>query len=201
MARELMFREEIRARRIKKIKSKAYRRVHRKERDKAALEERAYLAAAGLVDSDKERERSDRLRAEARMGARHRESRWAKSVKATGRAAWDEDARHAVSDLARRDDELRRRIEGKTMRDSDQSDQESTSGSDDQYSSGSDDDFKVLDEKIDQLEKDPLSQHASRLGSMAFMQKAEAAKKAANDAEIRELRRNLHGAVDEDEHE
>ena len=31
-ARELLFREEIKAKRIKKIKSKAYRRVHRKER-------------------------------------------------------------------------------------------------------------------------------------------------------------------------
>ncbi|KIW26141.1 uncharacterized protein PV07_09264 [Cladophialophora immunda] len=188
--RDLMFREEIRARRIKKIKSKAYRRVHRKEREHASQENRTLLAAQGLIDSDEERERTERRRAEERMGARHRESKWAKSVKSTGRAAWDEDARHGVTDLARRDEELRRRIEGKTSTGLDGSDSES---SDFDGFSGSDDEKQHVESKLDDLERDEVDTFETRLGSMAFMRKAEAARKAANEEEIRNIRRGLHG--------
>ena len=85
-ARELLFREEIRSKRIKKIKSKSYRRVHRKERERNALRDSEALAAAGVELSEDEQERNDRRRAEERMGARHRESKWAKGVKKSGRA-------------------------------------------------------------------------------------------------------------------
>ncbi len=187
-ARDLMFREEIRARRIKKIKSKAYRRVHRKEREKANQEHQSLLAAQGLVDSEEDREKNDRRRAEKRMGARHRESKWAKSVKAAGRAAWDEDARHGVTDLARRDEELRRRIEGKTASGSDD---EGSGSSDSDGLSGSDDEEASFQSKLDSLDQDGPGDVETRLGNMAFMKKAEAARKAANDAELRSLRRGL----------
>ena len=194
-ARELMFREELRARRIKKIKSKAYRRVHRKEREKMAQEEHAALDAAGLLNSDDERERNDRRRAEERMGARHKESRWAKGVKASGRAAWDEDARTGVTDLARRDEELRRRMEAKKVRDSDGSESESSS-------SDSEDDLDSLDsdgrarrrlrEKLGDSDAPGTSgSPESKLAGMAFMQRAEGLRKAANDATIAQLHQDL----------
>jgi U3 small nucleolar RNA-associated protein 14 len=194
-ARELMFREEVRARRIKKIKSKSYRRVHRKEREKMAQEEHAVLDAAGLLNSEAELERNDRRRAEERMGARHRESKWAKGVKASGRAAWDEDTRMGVTDLARRDEEIRRRIEGKNIRNSAASESElSSSDSEDDLSSFNSDSSSnpKFQEKLDGL-------HAAgteclpplKLAGMAFMQRAEASRKAANDAEIEQLRQDL----------
>ncbi|ETI19535.1 hypothetical protein G647_09369 [Cladophialophora carrionii CBS 160.54] len=186
--RDLMFREEIRARRIKKIKSKAFRRVHRKEREKADEGNRALLDAQGLLNSDEEREKNDRRRAEERMGARHRESKWAKSVKLTGRAAWDDDARHGVTDLARRDEELRRRMEGKADAGSDASDSESSNF--DGFS-GSDEERDHLRIKLDELDADEPDTSESRLSSMAFMKKAEAARKAANEEEMRNIRRNL----------
>ena len=195
--RDLMFREEIRARRINKIKSKAYRRIHRKERGRAEAENRAQLTAAGLIDSDQEREQNDRRRAEERMGARHRESKWAKGAQRTGRAAWDEDARQNVSDLARRDEELRRRIEGKTTAESG-SDVED--GSD---FSGYEDNEEATTTKLNALEANNSQDGASRLENMPFMRKAEAARKAVNDAEIDELRRQSRGdhqdSQDEDE--
>lgn len=187
-ARDLMFREEIRARRIKKIKSKAYRRVHRKERDKANLESRSLLTAQGLIDSEEEREKNDRRRAEERMGARHRESKWARSVKATGRAAWDDDARHGVTDLARRDEELRRRIEGKAVAGSDVSESES---SDSDAFSETDNEKEGLQTKLNDIDHDESDTPESRLGAMAFMKRAEAVRKAANDEEIRSLRHGL----------
>jgi U3 small nucleolar RNA-associated protein 14 len=196
-ARELIFREEVRARRIKKIKSKSYRRVHRKDREKMAHEEHAALEAAGFLNSDEERERNDRRRAEERMGARHRESKWAKGMKASGRASWDEEARTGVTDLARRDEELRRRTEGKKGTDSGASESElSSSDSEDNPSPfGSDSGSgRKLWEKLEELDAPgTISLTRSKLASMAFIQKAEASRKAANDAEIKKLRQDLGG--------
>ena len=129
-ARDLLFREEIRARRIKKIKSKSYRRVHRREREHIAEKQRDALAAAGEVSSDEERERNDRRRAIERMGARHRESKWAKGVKDSRRSAWDEDARSGVSEMVKRGEQLRKRIEGKDAVDSDDWGTDSDDGED-----------------------------------------------------------------------
>ena len=187
-ARDLMFREEIRARRIKKIKSKAYRRVHRKEREKSDQQNRGLLAAQGMIDSDDEREQNDRRRAEERMGARHKESKWAKSVKITGRAAWDEDARHGVTDLARRDEELRRRIEGKANVGSDASESES-SGFD--GFSDPDNERANLSNRLDGIDADEDDAFETRLGSMAFMKRAEASRRSANEEEIRNIKRSL----------
>lgn len=195
-SRDLMFREEVRARRIKKIKSKGYRRVHRKEREKIAQEEHAALTAAGALNSDDEREQTDRQRAEARMGARHRDSKWAKGVKAAGRAAWDDDARAGVTDLARRDEELRKRIDGKRVANSDGSESQDTSDSEDDMSSfGSEGgSHRKLEGKLDRLESEvERAQPTSKLASMAFMRRAEASRKANNDAEIETLRKELGG--------
>ena len=198
-ARDLLFREEVKARRIRKIKSKAYRRVHRKERDKVTQEERAALAAAGVVDSDGERERHDRRRVEERMGAKHRENRWANGVKSTGRAAWDEDARSGVADLARRDEELRRRIEAKAVAGSDGSDIEgSTSDSDDSTNAGSDGaTLRKMEDELTMLDHDDVQQTGSKLSSMAFMRKAEESRKRANDTELQQGRRTLGVTYDD----
>lgn len=186
MQRELMFREEIRAKRIKKIKSKAYRRVHRKDKDKEYIKN----YERGALDSDEERERADKQRAEERMGARHKESRWAKAAKATGQTTWNEDAKSGVNGMARRDDELRRRIEGKNIRGSDESGDESDSESD--YESDADNDAR-WNEKLDSLQASAETTGKSRLADMAFMKKAEAERRAQNDEEIKQLRRATNG--------
>jgi U3 small nucleolar RNA-associated protein 14 len=193
LARELAFREDVRAKRIKKIKSKAYRRVHRKEREKLLEKERSQLKADGVDLSEEEREYNDRRRAEERMGAKHRDSKWAKGIKATGRAAWDQDALDGVTEMARRNEELHRRVEGKTVRDEDEdasdvpSDEDSEDDSDDE--SGDD---AALQRSLGKL-KNPFSTDNSKLGQMAFMQRAEAAKRAQNDEDIERIRRELAG--------
>jgi U3 small nucleolar RNA-associated protein 14 len=201
--RELLFREEVRAKRIKKIKSKAYRRVHRKQRQKMEQLERQALTEAGVDLDEEERERNDRQRAEARMGAKHKESKWAKSLKQTGRAAWDEDARLSMADMARRDDELQKRIEGKRVHNPDDdflgsSSSESEDDGDpwnEEY--GSEAETRKLDQDLDALggadDVTNITGPHSKLLSMKFMQKAEAARKLQNDEEIKELRRELNG--------
>ncbi|KAK2836834.1 hypothetical protein FQN49_006675, partial [Arthroderma sp. PD_2] len=193
--RDLLFREEIRSKRIKKIKSKAYRRVHRKEREKLEKTEHEALAAAG-VDMDEEgRERNDRIRAEARMGSKHKDSKWAKSLKQTGRTAWDEEARTEMADLARREEELQKRIQGKRVVDED--DEYLSSSSEDDDESGSDFEGFKLREKVNKLndgEKDASKESGpySGLLSMKFMQNADAARKESNDRELRQIKRQLN---------
>jgi U3 small nucleolar RNA-associated protein 14 len=195
LARELAFREDIRAKRIKKIKSKAYRRVHRKEREKLLEKERSQLKADGVDLSEEEREHNDRRRAEERMGAKHRESKWAKGIKATGRAAWDQDALDGVTEMARRNEELRRRVEGKTVRDEneDASDVPSEDDDSEDDSDVENADDAALQRSLGKLKVNPFSTDNSKLGQMAFMQRAEASKRAQNDEDIERIRRELAG--------
>ncbi|KAK5018554.1 hypothetical protein LTR60_001452, partial [Cryomyces antarcticus] len=198
-ARELLFREEVRAKRVKKIKSKSYRRVHRREREKAAQNEKNAFAAAGIDVSEDEREQNQRRRAEERMGAKHREGKWAKSVHQSGRAAWDEDARAGVTEMARRNEELRRRIEGKEVHaedeeeatdiSSDESEDESLSDGEGNASS----EEKRLSRQLAKLNRSASEGGESKLSSMMFMKRAEAARKAQNDEDIERVRRELAG--------
>jgi len=198
-ARELLFREEVKAKRVKKIKSKAYRRVHRKERERAEAAERDYLVAEGIEDED-EKEKNDRRRAEERMGTKHKDSKWSKAMKKSNRSVWDEDAREGLIDMARRNEELRRRIEGKDVYDR-ESDDSDLSVSDDEDEELDDDELEKarLAKKIDKLgAKDG---EKSKIGNMAFMLRAEASRKAQNDEDIESLRRELADEDGESEEE
>ena len=200
--RDLLFREELRAKRIKKIKSKSYRRVHRKERERMAQAERQALMEAGVNLDEEEKERNDRRRAEARMNAKHRESKWAKSLKQTGRTVWDEEARISTADMARREEELRRRIEGKQVTATDYLGSSSSELDDheDQWPQEdcSDTEARILLNKLSKLDSDgddsiDVTSRHSKLLSMKFMKNAEAAQKLRNDTEISTLRQELEG--------
>ncbi|TLD06186.1 uncharacterized protein PgNI_08248 [Pyricularia grisea] len=191
--RELKSREQARAARIKKIKSKAYRRVHRKEKQRAL--ELGEEGEGELLDSEEEREAQHRARALERVGAKHRDSKWARSTKKAGIAGWDENARTGLIEMARRDQELRRRVEGRGKSgdgDSEDDDSEEYSDSDDE------DGRKRL---LLQLEKAEAAQDEpqSELMKMKFMQRGEAVRKEANDALVAQLRRELNSEDEPDE--
>ncbi|KAI4105808.1 MAG: hypothetical protein L6R37_002555 [Teloschistes peruensis] len=199
-ARDLLFREETRAKRIKKIKSKSYRRVHRKERERLMHNNKEALAAAGIDDSESEKERNDRRRAEERMGAKHRESRWAKGVKQGGRMAWDEDARSGVEDMARREENLRRRIQGQKVDGIDEeSSEDEEEGNDDNDESSTDKIRRRLQERLEKLNDNEgsltsgVKDSTSALASMKFMRKAEAALKAENNEALQRMQREIAG--------
>ncbi|KAJ3495994.1 hypothetical protein NLG97_g2985 [Lecanicillium saksenae] len=185
LERELNSREAKRAARIKKIKSKAYHRVHRKERERDELAAKEAMEEAGELDSEAEREAQDRRRALERVGQRHKDSKWAKLGNKTKRAVWDDDFRTGLTEMARRDEELRRRKEGKRGGADDDSDATSSSGSDD-------DDDEKLRRQLTELEQDD-GEPQSKLMAMKFMQKAEAARKQENDQLIKDIRKELDG--------
>ena len=184
-ARDMIFREEQRAKRIKRIKSKTYRRVHRKEKQRDAQRERDILVAEGLVDSDEEKEKSDKRRAEERMGGRHRDSRWAKSVKATGRAGWDEDARDGIADMAKRNEELRARMTGRTNGNM------SNSSDDNDSTDDKEQEFRLRDKLEDLETHEDVEPHG--VAAMPFMRRAEEAQRKQNDETIRQLRKTMDG--------
>lgn len=189
--RELQSREQTRAKRIKKIKSKTYRRIHRKERLGDEADELEQMRANGEINSDEEREAAHRRRALERVGAKHKESKWAKMGSKVGRAVWDDDYRAGLTDMARRNEELRKRVEGKTNSDGDESDTSNASGDED----GTGRLLKELD-AADEAEDDDDHPH-SGLMKLKFMQRAEAQRKKANDELVAEIRRELESGSEQ----
>lgn len=186
MERELNSRETKRAARIKKIKSKAYHRVHRRQRERDEIATKEAMEEAGEIDSEEEREAQDRRRALERVGQRHKESKWAKIGGKAKRAVWDEDFRTGLTEMARKDEELRRRKEGRSGLDDDSS-----------SDSGSDNGDASLRRQLKELEEEDDEPQTGLMG-MKFMQKAEAAKKQANDALVKQIRRELDGDESDD---
>lgn len=198
LTRELLYREELKAKRIKKIKSKAYHRVHKKERQRQeeAIKEALALESGGVPDEEEAME-WERKRAEERMTLRHKQSKWAKGMKESGRTIWDEEAAGGAVDMARRAEELTRRIRGKDVRGEESEFEESSSEEDDDEF---DEEGVVMKERLlKDIKKAGAFVEAvagskrlgGRLMDMKFMQNAEAARKKENDAALEDLRKSL----------
>ncbi|CAK7264867.1 hypothetical protein SEPCBS119000_001222 [Sporothrix epigloea] len=203
-ARELQSREQARAKRIKKIKSKAYRRVHRRERQRAedALDDSdAEHDSDEEKDSEAEREAAHRRRAMERMGSRHRDSRWAKRAKNTNRAAWDDEFRSGLVDMARQDEELRRRVDGAGVGGGKAGKADGSDESDSDSLDDSDDEAFKLRMKNELASSGGAGQDGEPKGLMAiaFMKKAEQARKKANDDAVAEIMRDLDRGDDSDD--
>lgn len=193
--RETQSREQKRAKRIKKIKSKTYRRVHRKERlgEEAKLHEE--MKASGEIDSEDEREAAARRRALERVGAKHKDSKWAKMGSKVGRAAWDDDYRAGLTDMARRDEELRKRVEGRTHAgDGDENDSDATSSSGDEGGNS-----RLLKELDGEDDEDEDTGPYANLMKLKFMQRAEAARRQENDGLVAEIRRDLESGSEQED--
>ncbi|KIY51181.1 Utp14-domain-containing protein [Fistulina hepatica ATCC 64428] len=101
--RELMFRAEVKAKRINKIKSKTYRKIRRRERAK-------YDIDMADVDDEEARLKMEADRARERATLRHKNTgKWARSMR--GKHGID-NGREAVEEMLDRGERLRRRIQG-----------------------------------------------------------------------------------------
>ena len=204
--RELMFRAEVKAKRVKKIKSKVYRRLKRKEREK------------GDVDMDMDDEEEARLkheteRARERATLRHKNTgKWAKKMMSRG--GYDEDdgdengpmrsGRQEIEDMLSRGETLRKKIAGK---DEDEDEDESGSESDGDYGAeglrGAFDELRAL--RSEEARQDGGILEAKKTGTifdMKFMKDAEARReqeaRAMADDFIREMG-EVAGSEDEGE--
>jgi U3 small nucleolar RNA-associated protein 14 len=182
--RELMFRQDQKSKRIAKIKSKAYRRIHKREREREA--ERR-IAEDGEELQEK-RMKIDAARAKERMTLRHKNTGdWAKKI--LGRGQHDLETRQAISEQIRRGDDLQRKILGEDE------------GSGEESDSG---------EELDDLLNDPnkwgeeqviedAPQMRKGIMGMKFMRDAEERQKQVNALQIAEIKAALEAGSDEDE--
>lgn len=166
--RSLMFHYEQRMRRIKKIKSRKYRRILKKEKEKVAEQERQLLGS----DAEEEAIKAERKRVEERMTLRHKNtSKWVRRQLSRGEAKRNTNTRAAIEEQLQLHEQLKRRQEGL----SDGSDESDSEGS---ISDSSTD--ERLDEELEQLRKvtaeeaaEPKKGPKRGLMSMRFMQAAQ----------------------------
>mmetsp|Transcript_10987 Transcript_10987/g.20294 ORF Transcript_10987/g.20294 Transcript_10987/m.20294 type:complete len:693 (+) Transcript_10987:94-2172(+) len=120
--RALMFYHEQKQHHIKKIKSKKYRKIRKKQREKlkAAALEAAVEDDEELVKELKEKEEVARI--QERMTLAHKNtSKWAKRILKRGKNV-DVDTRRALSAQLKRGDDLRKKMMGEQEVDSDNDD-------------------------------------------------------------------------------
>ncbi|WFC97508.1 hypothetical protein MYAM1_000222 [Malassezia yamatoensis] len=200
--RELMFRMEQKARRANKIKSKSYRRVHRRERERL----QAQLANAQNLDqehpedsaSDEDgAQRAAEARARERATLRHRNTgKWAKSRLGRHDDA-SRDARLAIEEQLQQGDALRRKVHAQTS-DLDDSDEDSDSDS------GHDafdelEDFAERERARDQATEAQLESSGKpgkHVFGMKFMKDARDRQNKATQASIDEMRQALQDDSD-----
>ncbi|KAF9461892.1 Utp14 protein-domain-containing protein [Collybia nuda] len=122
--RELMFRAEVKARRVGKIKSKTYRKIKRKERERLGEK----LGENDGSDDEESRMKREVDRARERATLRHKHTgKWARQMK--GREG--EEGRREIEEMLARGEKLRRKIRGVGSEDeSDENDDEDDGDSD-----------------------------------------------------------------------
>ena len=121
--RELMFRADTKAKRIAKIKSKTYRRLKKKQKQKLMekLDD-----DEGSADEEK-RLQHEVERARERATLKHKNTgKWAKAMKARGEL--DRDQREEVLEMLQRGERLRERIHAKGEGDEDEDESSDESG-------------------------------------------------------------------------
>lgn len=119
--RELMFRADIKAKRVAKIKSKTYRKIKRKEKERLGEK-----LDAGESETEEGKMQREVDRARERATLRHKNTgKWAKQMK--GRESWNAEGRKGVEEMLDRGERLRRKIVG---RDTDESENEDSDAED-----------------------------------------------------------------------
>jgi U3 small nucleolar RNA-associated protein 14 len=191
--RELMFRAEIKARRINKIKSKTYRRLRRKE--KARLGER--IDENDDVEVEEGRLKSEIERAKERATLRHKNTgKWAKKMK--GRDDLDEDTRKDLEDMLARGEKLRKRIQGvgsdESQEESDEDDGDEEVDLEEGIAKVKQDAFDELTKLDEQEEVGGDGQKGKSVFEMKFMKDAMARQAAATNKEVDDFIKEMGGS-------
>ncbi|KAJ9099810.1 hypothetical protein QFC21_003809 [Naganishia friedmannii] len=200
--RELLFREEARAKRISKIKSKTYRKIARKRAAKAG-EGAMDLEDLRRLDPERAEEEAMKMeasRARERATLKHsaKGGRWARAQHGAGE---NDSKRKEIEDMLSQKERLTRKIQGRdsdaSSDDDDDEDDDEDEQDDDAIRGDAFDELKALQARSKQLEEDTAQEKASGIFGMKFMQRAMAKDKARVDDEEAELRRQLEEYSDE----
>lgn len=193
--RELMFRNEAKAKRIAKIKSKTYHRLKKREKAKLA----ATLGEDGEDEDDEEgRMKMEMNRARERATLRHKNTgKWAKAMRTRGEL--DEDQRREIGEMLDRGEKLRRRIQGHGSGDetSDEEDAESLGDGEDaaqRIKASAFDELAKLREADDET-AEPEGKKGKSVFEMKFMKDAMLRDKHRADRMADDFVKELVGAI------
>lgn len=179
LMRELMFRDEKRAKRIKKIKSKTFHKIKKKER----LRNQEEVEGS---DFESDEEEHDMKRAKERMLLKHKtQSKWAKSMIKSGLSK-DASNRADLEEMLRQGEKLRSKQVG--YEDGDQSDQ-GVSDIENEYAQDG------LSGEQDELNRSKLGKGVL---AMDFMKAAEQRHKQENLKDLESLKKMEEGGDIED---
>lgn len=175
--RDLMFRQEQKAKRLAKIKSKSYRRLLKRERER----EQNKRLEDGEEESREAIMKRETARAKERMTLRHKNTgEWAKKM--LGRGQHDLETRQAISEQIRRGDELQRKIMGEEEGEEEESD-----------SAAELEDLVRDPSKWGELveETEAVSETRKGVMGMKFMRDAEERQRQLNLQQLEEMREEL----------
>jgi U3 small nucleolar RNA-associated protein 14 len=163
--RELMFRADVKAKRIAKIKSKTFRRIKKRERERLATKP----GDGDLMDDEHERTKRETERAKERATLKHKNTgKWAKAMRARGEL--DEDQRRDINEMLDRGERLKRRVQGIASDDDDDgSDSEGEQNVDGIKTSAFEELARLNDDSVAEAEHEPKS-----VFNMKFMKDAAA---------------------------
>ncbi|KAI4349673.1 hypothetical protein L6164_010233 [Bauhinia variegata] len=180
--RSLLFRHEMKAKHVKKIKSKTYHRLLKKDKLKAASSQMEMDPEAAKEYAMKQ----ERRRAEERMTLRHRnQNRWARRILERGLNAQDDGTRAALAEQLQRHAALSRKMN--SVKDSSSS-SSSDDASDEDDADGSDQDRALLAKAkrktLEVLEEEDAVPKSGLL-SLPFMRRGLEKSKEASAAEVK----------------
>lgn len=216
LARELMFRAERKAKRVAKIKSRTFRKIAKKSRQRQALKDgEGALTFDEMVELDtmdggnraeEERERLETMRARERATLRHASGasgataggRWSKGLR--GLDGMDDDMKEAIKTRQSKQELLRKKVLGQ---DSDE-DSDVSLLSEDDGEPGEEEDLE--DVKNRALEEMELVQNGTGapgalskgVMSMKFMQRAAKKNEERVDGMIEDFRMQVEGGSDDE---
>ena len=196
--RELMFRAEIKSRRVKKIKSKTYRRLRRKEKEH--LDEKINGNTAEEGSETESRLKREMERAKERATLKHKHTgKWAKQMR--NREDLDDGTRRDIEDMLARGDRLRRRIQGIASGESEGENGDDDDDDDDELE-GAQGIAKIKQDafsELAQLESKVTMQSKGKAGTsvfdMKFMKEAMARKASVANKEVDDFIKEMGGDV------
>src|SRR5579859_261505 len=186
--RELMFRQEQKARRIAKIKSKSYRRIHKRERERETEKRLAEEGEDAEELKEEKRMKAEIARARERMTLRHKNTgEWAKRMLSRGQH--DLETRQAISEQIRRGDDLEKKILG---------DESLESGDDSDSGEELEDLVRDPNKWGEEVETTDNAELRKGVMGMKFMRDAEERRRRENAESLKEITATLESGSDED---
>jgi U3 small nucleolar RNA-associated protein 14 len=187
--RALMFYHEQKRHHMNKIKSKKYRRIRKKQREKTKDAEQLADVADDPVLARELEEKEEMERMKERADLAHKNtSKWAKRILKRGNNV-DKDTRRALSAQLKRGDDLLKRM--------------NTSGADEDEGSDEEDLVETARKVLQETDQDKEEEDGAKTGlfKMSFMQRGVERQRQRARQEARELLMELEGEFDQERQE